>query len=381
MKNENQILEDDLIDMIKSLPEQEAPEGLGFEIMGRIRETDKSFIDKIKDLMAYQMTITFTPLKAICLTALILISFVFIQNRAQNGAFDKPPSMEKSVTQLETSESDLSNYFTGRGLLAKGEFEQSINYLKQAVALNPTQTEYQFWLGVNYGALKDFNNERKFYNKALYYNPEHVMANYYLGHSYMSQKNWDRALQSYDRVLFLDSEFEQAFFNKGLALVKLGQKQKAIDTWKEYLSHNQAGSWALKAVNYLNASGDFMYRVHQIGRRKIVLGSAFKTDESNGLQISNKDLNTLTKHVDQSPDMVLHVIVYSNENVNKAKVWANDIKSKLLNSHPVIDGNRIRISWFGQGETLQYKGKSFFLEESIQFIGIEKENINKGVST
>ncbi len=377
MKNDNKILENDLIEMIKSIPEQEAPEGLGFEIMGRIRETDKSFVDKVKDLLGYQMTITLTPFKAVCATALILLGFIFIQNRSIDGI--KPGV--KSLAQTEVSNSDLSNYFMGRGLLAKGEFEQSINYLKQAVALNPSETEYQFWLGVNYGALNDFENEKKSYNKALSNNPEHLMANYYLGHNYMSQKKWDMALHSYDRVLSLNNEFEQARFNKGLALEKLEQKQNAINVWKEYLSLNQVGSRALKAANYLNASGDFSYRIHQIGKRKIVLGPAFKTEESNVLQISSEDLNKVASIVDQSPDMVLHVIVYSNENIEMAKKSAIDLKSSLVNSNLGIDQNRIRISWFGQGETLQYRGISFLLDESIRFIGILKENIDKGVST
>ena len=44
MKNDNKISENDLIEMIKIVPEQDAPEGLGFEIMGRIRETDTSSV-------------------------------------------------------------------------------------------------------------------------------------------------------------------------------------------------------------------------------------------------------------------------------------------------------------------------------------------------
>ncbi|MCD4722507.1 MAG: tetratricopeptide repeat protein [Desulfobacula sp.] len=379
MKTNNKrdnIFEENLVSMIKALPEDASSENLTLEVMSRLRETDKSFFEKLADLFRHRVTISFSPVKAVCVTVLLLVGLLFIQVDFPPGeAIDTAKRIENIYPATHSS-----NYFLGRSLLTQGAYERSIGFFKQAVVLNPVDSDYHFWLGVNYGNLKDYQNERISYLKAISLTPGHLMSHYFLGHSYLNDKKWDMALEAYDNALSIRPALEQALFNRGLALKGIGHNQEEIQAWKRYLAVKKTGLWALRAAAHLNASGDFSYRTYQIGKQKMVMGPFLTNDVGNNPMFSVSSLDRLGESLRLSPDLDLFVIVYLNNNPDTAEYQAKNIKNKLLENFPEIDSARIKISWFGIGEEMTIGNKSFFLKQSVRFLGFKRELKDKGVN-
>ena len=374
----NSIFEENLISMIKEFPEDTPSESLTLEIMGRLKEIDKSFLEKLSDLFKHRVTISFSPVKAACVTVVLLVCMMTAIQ--VNVPPDKAIDTSNRIENINFA-NHSSNYLMGRNLLTEGEYNKSISFFKQAVVQNPTDSDYHFWLGVNYGNLKDYQNERISYLKAISLTSDHLMSHYFMGHSFMNDQNWNMAIESYDKVLSIQPEFEQAIYNKGLALKRIGRNQEETLAWKNYLSIKNTGLWALRAAAHLNASGDFSYRINQIGRQKIVIGPFLTNDSDKKIMLSDSSLSSLGASLRLSPDLDLFVIVYFDNNPDVAKQQAKNIKKQLLENFSNINSARIKISWFGVGEEMTMGNKSFSLKHSVRFLGLEKEFKNKGVST
>lgn len=380
MKTDNEedtVFEENLISMLKELPEDTPSEGLTLKVMGQLKEMDKSFLEKLIDLFRHRVTISFSPVKAVFFTVLLLAGLLAVQVNFPPGKAVNPSNQMDNINLADHS----SSYSMGRDLLNSGEYNKSIGFFKQAVAQNPANSEYHFWLGVNYGNLKDYQNERVSYLKAISLTSDHLMSNYFLGHSFMNDQKWDMALVAYDKVLSIQPAFEQALYNKGLALKRIGRNQEEMLAWKNYLSIKNTGLWALRAAAHLNASGDFSYRISQIGRQKIVIGPFPTNDSDKKIMLSGSSLSSLDQSLRLSPDLDLFVIVYSGNDPDIAKQQAKNIKKQLLENFSNINSARIRLSWFGVGEEITIGNKSFSLKHSVRFLGLQRKFKNRGVST
>ncbi|MCK5685312.1 tetratricopeptide repeat protein, partial [bacterium] len=327
--------------------------------------------------------ISFVPVKAFSVAILLLVGILTVLQ--VNSPSVNSPSVKiiEKTDQIENINiaARSSNYLTGRELLTKGEYNKSIGFLKKAVALNPEDSEYHFWLGVNYGNLKEYQSERASYLKAIALKPDHLMSNYFLGHSFMDEQNWDMALKAYDRTLSIQPAFEQALYNRGIALQHIGSYKEETDAWKSYLAVKNTGLWALRAAEHLNASGDFSYRTCQIGRRKMVIGPFLNNVVDQKAVLSDSSLNSLGNALNLSKDLDLHVIVYLDNNQLTAERQAKKIKKQLVENFSKINSARIKLSWFGVGEKVTIGDKSFSLEHSVRFLGLIKQHKYKGVST
>ncbi len=371
------VFEDNLIDMIKELPEDKPSEGLTLVVMSKLKEMDKTFLERLTNLFRHRVTISFSPVKAVCVTVLLLVGLMAIQI---NFPLGKDVNTSKQTENINFA-NHSSNYFKGRDLLTKGEYNKSIGFFKQAVAQNPADSDYHFWLGVNYGNLKDYQNERASYLKAISLTSGHIMSHYFLGHSFMNDQNWDMALEAYDKVLSIQPTFEQALYNRGLALRHIGRNQEEMLAWKNYLSIKNTGLWALRAAAHLNALGDFSYRISQIGRKKMVIGPFPTNDSEKKNLLSGSLLSSLGQSLRLSPDLDLFVIVYLDNDPDAAKQQAKNIKNQLLKNFPKINPVRIQISWFGVREKINIGNRSIFLKHSVRFLGLQRKFKNKGVST
>jgi len=380
MKTNNEkdnIFEKNLISMIKELPEDTPSEHLTFEIMNRLKDIDKSFFEKLTDLFRHRVTISFSPVKAACSMVLLIVCLISISFIIPSG---KTVNMSNQMENTNLADHS-SNYYMGRSLLTDGEYNKAMPFLKRAVALNSTDSDYYFWLGVNYGNLKDYQNERASYLKAISLTSEHLMSNYFLGHSFMDDQKWNLAIEAYDKVLSIQPAFEQAIYNKGLALKRIGDNQDEMLAWKKYLSIKSTGLWALRATAHLNDSGDFSYRICQIGRKKMVIGPLSANDSDKDIILSDSSLNNLGESLMLSPELDLFIIVYAADNPEIAEYQAKNIKKQLLENFSTINSARIKISWFDVGEEMTIGGQSFTLKHSIRFLGLKREYKNKGVST
>ncbi|MDQ7032381.1 MAG: tetratricopeptide repeat protein [Desulfonauticus sp.] len=266
-----------------------------------------------------------------------------------------------------------ANYYLGRFYLAQKKVEKAIPYLKRAVQLDPNKAEYHFWLGVAYWAVRNFSKERQCYLQALQLQPKFLPARLYLGHNYFDSGEWKKALTAYNEVLKLAPYNPEALYNRALVFHNLKQPQKELQAWKTYLKYYPRGRWAIKAVEHLNALGDFSYRNFLIGYRLVPLKSITFIPGTDTISSQAKSsLNVIGNILSINKRIVLRIDAYVGGNINLAQLRAKAVRKFLLQHFPEIAQERLKYKAYGKAERIQIKNKEYYLAESIDFVTLKR---------
>jgi tetratricopeptide (TPR) repeat protein len=220
---------------------------------------------------------------------------------------------------------------------------------------------------VAHWALLDFGGERASYQKALTQDPMHLEARIYLGHNYLDHGQWSNAIAQYKRVLELDNDNPEALYNQGLAQRGAGDSAGEADAWARYLSYHRSGEKACRAVERLNAAGDFRFRLYALGGIRVVLPQIrfLETDERPDEE-SRKTLDFIGRLLLRQPDLKLHVVVYEKGHSGMARRKAEQVRTILAGENNDQRRYRLRISWFGRAETIPIGGKVFKVDRSVR---------------
>ncbi len=284
-----------------------------------------------------------------------------------------PEKGEKVFSQevKEHPENALSNYYYGRLLLRSKKAKEALPYLQKAGNLEPEDADYQFWLGVAYGLLKQTQQERAKYEHALEINEEHLQAITALGHWYLQNKQYTRSLQMYSRALVIWPENPAALYNRGLAFSKLGRRDEEQKAWHRYLGVNSSGRLARNAVEHLNSLGDFSYRNYRLGALILTVREIrFKKFTAELERASYGELELIGETVASMETGVLQVVVYLKKDTDLARKRAQNIRKVLLSKVPGLSRERIGISWFGESQ--RNRKKRWKIEESVDFFLVNK---------
>jgi tetratricopeptide (TPR) repeat protein len=265
------------------------------------------------------------------------------------------------------------NYYLGRFYLAQEKADQALPLLRKAAELQPGTVEYNFWLGVAYWGIMDFEKERASYLRALALNPNYFPARLYLAHNLLDGGDWQAALLNYDRVLAIEPSHPEALYNRGLALKELNRPASEAKAWKDYLLYYPNGRWAIHAVDHLNELADFSYRNFTIGYRRLNLkqiqfvpGSAvLETESMESLQVLGEVLSINRR-------IRLEIIGYKTGNFQLAEKRGEAVRTYLLKNYPVIEPSRLTVRGSGHKEKIQIGKQRYDLDESVSFVTLEK---------
>jgi hypothetical protein len=282
--------------------------------------------------------------------------------------------IEKFRGKLQKNPFDsAANYYMGRYLLALNRPEDALPYLKEAVALDFSNADYHFWLGVCFHGLKNSKKERASYQRAIKVNRRHTLAQLYLGHSYLENGQWKKALDAYNRVLEIDNTHPQALYNRGLVLNKLQRYPDEIAAWKEYLMYYPEGKWAILAVDHLNARGNFDYRNYSIGYRRVPLEKIRFEGLTTVLSEKTKpSLDVIGSILSNNKKIDLVIVCYKTDNKNLSKGRANSVKKYLVSTYPTIDSSRLQVSGINKPEKIKTGSKIYSLDDSVNFVTTKK---------
>ncbi len=281
-------------------------------------------------------------------------------------------AFEKALT--ENPGNAEVHYYLGRCRMGAGHKALALNHLKTAVALDPTEADYHYWLGVSFHENGEIGSEQACYERALEYNQEHVPALTSLGHIHLEDKNLQQALDIYQRVIDLQSDSASVLYNRALILHRLDRTPEARLAWKAYLANYCDGPLAKKATSNLNALGDFEYRNHVIGKRTITLRKIwFEISSDRIWEGSMPSLDRLGDIFRPSKNLTLHIVAYQKQNKPLAEARAKSIKQYLLNRFPDLESHRLRVSWFGVPECIPVASSEFLEDASIQFFTTTEE--------
>ena len=274
--------------------------------------------------------------------------------------------------QLKENPQDASSaYYVGRYYLALEKPKQAIPYLKRASEIEPQNADYYFWVGVALWAVKDYSHEQEAYGKALTFDPKHISANLYLGHSYLENKKWREALAQYDIVIKLDKYNPEALYNRADSLCRLGRSAEEIAAWKKFLKYYPDGALAMSATSKLNLHGDFTYRNFILGKRNVTLKTMkFKLGKALVDVSSKKSLHVIAAMMEANKKLDIHIVSYKKGDAALAKSRAKAVRDYIMGGHPGFSSTRMVLSWFDSAETIKSGGKSFQVDDSVQFITV-----------
>lgn len=125
---------------------------------------------------------------------------------------------------------------------------EAIESLTQAVALDPTSFDAQFYLGRVQYAAYDFQNAARTFRAAASLNPRHAEARFFLGTVLEVLGESEAALAQYQELIKLSPDSAYGLTGLGALLVKQGKTDEAIATLKRAVALNQKSfeaHWAL----------------------------------------------------------------------------------------------------------------------------------------
>jgi tetratricopeptide (TPR) repeat protein len=147
----------------------------------------------------------------------------------------------KTKQQTETLRAEFKDASTGLTAVAwfdKGYFlwdrdkfsdpKKAIEYLSEAIRLDPNYVFAYNNRGIAYGNLNQFDRAIADYDQTIRLDPNSALAYGNRGNAYRALKQFDRAIADYDHAIRLDPNFIVAYGNRGIAYGNLNQFDRAI---------------------------------------------------------------------------------------------------------------------------------------------------------
>lgn len=261
------------------------------------------------------------------------------------------------------------NYYLGRFHLALGSGEKAAGYLKRATILSPEDAEYHYWLGVAYWTEGETAAEERALERSLALDPEHVPARLALANNLLGQGQATKALTHYDVALTVEPSNADVLWGRAQALDKLGRRSERLEALHDYLSISADGPNAAKAVEYLNAAGDYSWRTHTVGRYRLALPAVDFAPGTDSATVRGQEaLTHVAKTLNADPQLRIHVVAFVAGDQELARKRAQAVAEALRDEDKHIDRSRLSLSWLGSPQQLRLGDTTQELKESIQFI-------------
>jgi tetratricopeptide (TPR) repeat protein len=121
----------------------------------------------------------------------------------------------------------------GMTLGKKGQTQEAISHLQQAIHLDPNQAEDHYNLGVALNTQGQTDEGIRQYQEALRLVPDYADAHYNLGIAFGMQRRTDEAIRQFQKVIRLKPDNAGAHYNLGVGLYVKGQADEAIQQYQE----------------------------------------------------------------------------------------------------------------------------------------------------
>lgn len=184
---------------------------------------------------------------------LLIILSIFLTSCASNKEVEKSPTQKKA----------LIYYSEGTQQLGKREYTKALKNLLEANKLSPENTQINNNLGMAYYFKGNKELAISYIKKAIKLDPKNTKARNNLASIHMNMNNLNLAEKQYKEIL-KDLVYEGQFntyYNLGILNLKKGQKQQAINYFKQSINtyenycpaHYELGKIAMDAGSYEKA--------------------------------------------------------------------------------------------------------------------------------
>lgn len=364
-----------IIKELQHFPELEPPSNIVNNVMKRVTKPKQNWISKTFQFFFTSQQISFRPVTlAVPICIFLIIGYVAPSTHVRDANI--APITPKTDIISQAMQDTEASFLMGRGLMAAGLTAEALPLLQKASTAAPNNPDYAFWTGLCFSANNMPHEERASYQQAIESSPDNPSLLLNLGHSFLEEHKYDDALVYYNQVLTLDDREQVALYNTAL-IYHLQTKKKDEETaWKTYLDHYRYGINAIRAVQHLNNLDDFTYRIYYIGKLKIILNQKELLNVT-PQQTYTYNADKLSRYLLQNPSLQLDIVTYNVKGRPTAKQNAVQLKRYLVNQLGPSLKNRIRLSWFGEKETLQTQTGNKQLAESVLIFATNENQLSK----
>ena len=359
-----------LIQQLQKFPDLEPPPTLASEVMGRIRPVKVPFWQRLLNYLTDPRHVTLQPLRlagaAMFAAAIFWLGMVVGMNRVQ------PVNQQEQFNVVEKALlSPQASFLAGRGLMTAGLVAEALPLLERASLSSPGNPEYAYWEGLCYWANGMPAKEHSSYIRGVGSSPETVPLLLNLGHNLLEQRELNNSLVQYNKVLVIAPNEQTALYNSGLIYNLQQDSQNEIKTWKTYLKYYRSGknfSRASRAVKRLNNLNDFTYRTYQLGSRKTILSQSALV-KMLPTEDFHQEVTILADALRKDLRLQLDIVFFHEDDALTARKNAIVLKKNILALVGVKEEKRVRLSWFGEKESVQASSGNYQLPKSLLLFG------------
>jgi len=169
--------------------------------------------------------------------------------------FSEPEKAIEYLTQAIRLEPNYSKAYSNRGFayMALNQLDQAITDFDQAIRLDPSLAPAYLNRGIVYRNLKQLDRAITNFDQAIRLLPNYALAYDIRGSAYSDFKQFDRAIADFDQAIRLNPNLAQAYYNRGLAYGKLYQFDRAITDHNQAISlhPNDATAYSARGLAYI----------------------------------------------------------------------------------------------------------------------------------
>jgi len=165
------------------------------------------------------------------------------------------PFDRKELESIKASQQAAIMYNRGTVLARTGQYEEALNYLEQAVSMDPSLVDAWYNLALVYHHLERPEKALPILRKLCENYPGEKTFHYSLGATWRQMGQDREALEEFKLALKIDPEYKEAQYALALTLEKLSKRKKAIQAWERYLELDSESVWADEARSHLEKLG------------------------------------------------------------------------------------------------------------------------------
>lgn len=155
----------------------------------------------------------------------------------KSGELQKPEEILQKALKEHPRDQDVPYLKSIMALVLwkKGELDQAVEMLGEVIQTYKTTTVYGS-LGFMLIEKGDLDKALQFNLEALEFNPRDNIINDNLGQNYLLLGQYDKAREVYEKLLEKAPSFPEPYYNYGLLMEKLGNREKALESMRKALN-------------------------------------------------------------------------------------------------------------------------------------------------
>lgn len=339
--------------LLRRLPERDVPQGLHQRIIDNLPTGSKPQRIPLQLKMWWEelMLLAPLPMKAGAILAMTAAAFwlgteVGSQKELQKLAYNHQNPV--TTAAFEDGRANQSSY--------PSLFEDQTNHFSRDLLYSASiqedkSTTMNRWWDAFFGNMEDQPRDTQNSRGTAISDTNSVLFLLNLAHNLADSGNYHGALHQYEKVLRINPQDQTALYNRATSYHHLNDKGGERQAFISYLDCYRSGRWAYQAVDHLQQLGVFDFQFSMIGGRKIVINQTVLLGSQQSAR--QHEIERLTSHLRQSPAGELHLVVFYQNNLEKSRIIAGELKQQIDSIFGKNRGLPIRTSWFDEPAPIQ----------------------------